>query len=86
MSRQILSGTEYAESAEEGDVIEVAQYEGALRVNHVSDIMLGVEFVNQNKRNSTSKHLMTNKHSGRLYLVAGRTDKGEVKEVEILAA
>lgn len=84
MTIQMLSGKEYAEVAEEGDVIEVPQYEGALSVNHVSDIMLGVEFVNTNKKNSTSKHLMINANSGCLYLVAGSTDKGKVEEVEIL--
>lgn len=80
-----LNGSDYANAATEGDHINIPQYDGALRVNHVSEIMLGVEFVDESKRNNTEKSLMINANSGALYLVAGSTDKGRVDTVEVLA-
>lgn len=80
-----MAGNEYATEATEGDVIRVSQYKGALRVNHVSNIMIGVEFVNVNKKNSTNKHMVINENSGNLYLVAGTSDKGKVGTVEVMA-
>jgi hypothetical protein len=84
-SVNVVSGKEYGEVAKEGDIIKVAQYDNALRVNFVSDVMVGVEFSDVSQRNSTPKHLMINAHSGRLYLVAGQSDKGEVEFVTVVA-
>lgn len=81
-----MKGNIYAEHAEEGDVIKVPQYDGALTVTLATDIMLGVEFVDDGKKNNTKKSLMINENSGNLYLVAGSTDKGKVTDLEVVAA
>lgn len=82
---QTMAGNDYATVADEGDIIRVPQYQGALEVTHVSDIMVGVEFADQDKKNNTRKSMMINEHSGNLYMVAGSTDKGKVETVEVLA-
>lgn len=84
-TQQTTTDTEYADEAETGDIIRIPQYEGALEVTTVSDVMLGVEFLDDSKKNSTRKSLMVNAHSNALYLVAGHTDKGRVGSVEVLA-
>lgn len=69
-----------------GDTIEVPQYKNALRVNHDGrDVgMLGVEFAGDNVNGGTTKHLIQNQHSGRVYLIAGTTDKGPVDEITVV--
>lgn len=74
----------------EGDVIRVPQYEGALQVGHIGTLngganaFVGLEFV-ENPTN-TLKTLVVNRTSGRVYLTAGRTDKGEVVTIETVRA
>lgn len=78
------AGSEAFGQLREGDVIRVPQYTNALRVSFVGDFMVGVEFTD--RTTTASKHLIQNEHSGRAYLVAGSTDKGEVEEYELVAA
>lgn len=75
----------------EGDVIKVPQYENALRVNYCGSLngdqnaFIGVEFADEGKQTSAEKSMIVNRNSGRVYLTAGRYDKGEVTEIEIVA-
>jgi len=75
----------------EGDVIEVPQYESALRVNFTGDLngnenaMIGVEFADDSKRTGARKTMIVNENSGRVYLSAGNTDKGEVTTIKTVA-
>jgi hypothetical protein len=71
----------------EGDIIEVAQYQGTLRVSSIArDMgMIGIEFVDESKRaNGATKHLIQNEHSGDIALVSGRSDKGKVAMIAVL--
>lgn len=64
-----------------GDVIEVDQYVTPLQVTHDGrDVgMLGVEFLGT--QTAATKSLIRNENSGRVYLIAGATDKGEVETI-----
>lgn len=74
----------------EGDVIRVPQYETPLEVSYVSDLngesnaFIGVEFIEG--KTQTQKTLITNQHSGRVYLTAGTADKGEVTHIQVKRA
>lgn len=73
----------------EGHVIEVPQYERPLTVtstsplNGESNAYIGIGFVEN--PTGTPKTLVVNQHSGRVYLTAGTTDKGEVTNIEIVS-
>jgi len=73
---------------EVGDVISVPQYKNALKVNHTGELngeansYIGVEFVD-NPTNA-DKSMVVNINSGRVYLRAGRTDKGEVTDIKMV--
>jgi hypothetical protein len=79
-----VSGNEYGEVAEKGDVIRVPQYKNALEVVFRSSSILGVEFNNPAIKNHTNKHIIVNENTGRLYLIAGQSDKGEVESVTVV--
>lgn len=70
----------------EGDTIRVPQYETPLYVCYEGEVngdpYLGIEFVEN--ATSATKSLVVNTHSGRVYLTAGQSDKGEVEEIEVL--
>lgn len=79
--------SEVQANLETGDVIELPQYETPLKVTYTGELdgkenaMVGLEFQG---RNGAEKSLMRNKHSGRVYLMAGSQDKGEVTEITVL--
>ncbi|OLZ39088.1 hypothetical protein A6E15_19180 [Natrinema saccharevitans] len=72
----------------EGDIIRVPQYKNALEVAYVNEDndYIGVEFSDDAKKTSAMKNLIVNVNSGRVYLAAGSTRKGEVDEIEVVAA
>ncbi len=72
----------------EGDIIRVPQYKNALEVTYVNDDndYIGVEFSDDAKKTSAMKNLVVNVNSGRVYLAAGSTRKGEVAEIDVVAA
>jgi hypothetical protein len=85
--RPLRRASDAFDGLREGDIIEVAQYEGALRVSSIArDVgMVGIEFVNESKRaNGATKHLIQNEHSGDIALVSGRSDKGKVSMITVL--
>lgn len=93
MEMATMSETEPTQAAtaiknlSEGDVIHVPQYETELRVMFTGDVsgvqnaMVGVEFT---ETTGARKTMVVNKHSGRVYLTAGNTDKGEVTEIDVV--
>lgn len=90
MNSTTYTAREWFDTATVGDMIRVPHYENALRVNYVSPPdgagLVGVEFVDDAlAARGASKSLVQNRNSGRVYLVAGTADKGEVREVEVLA-
>lgn len=66
-----------------GDRIQVPQYANPLTVQTINRAvgMIGVEF---DRPTGAVKHLVQNENSGRVYLVAGTSDKGEVNDIEVL--
>lgn len=85
--RPLQRASDAFDDLREGDVIEVAQYQGALRVSSIArDVgMVGIEFVDESKRaNGATKHLIQNEHSGDIALVSGRSDKGKVAMITVL--
>lgn len=74
----------------EGDIIEVNQYANTLKVTHTGALngeenaFIGVEFVENTT--SAEKSMIVNQNSGRVYLSAGTTDKGEVTEINVIAS
>lgn len=72
----------------EGDTISVPQYENLLQVtyigmiDHLDTMRIGIEFV-ENKTD-TLKAINVNLQTEKAFLQAGRYDKGEVKEIEIV--
>ena len=73
---------------EEGDVIHLRQYESPLAVTFLGDAdggpnaYVGLEFTNQNRK--ADKRLIRNQATGRVYLQAGKYDRGEVEEIEVV--
>lgn len=71
-----------------GDVIRIPQYKNVLEVTHLGKIngepnaTVGIEFVERPTR--ATKTLITNRHSGLVYLIAGTQDKGEVDTIEVV--
>jgi hypothetical protein len=85
--RPLQRASDAFDDLREGDIIEVAQYEGALRVSSIArDVgMIGIEFVDDGKRaQGATKHLIRNEHSGDIALVSGRSDKGKVAMITVL--
>lgn len=88
MQAQTTQAGKVVKELAEGDVIRVPQYKNALKVNHTGELhgepnaFIGLEFLN---RDGAGKSLIVNRHSGRVYLTAGTTDKGEVKTIKRVA-
>jgi hypothetical protein len=85
--RPLQRASDAFDDLREGDIIEVPQYKGPLRVSSIArDVgMIGIEFVDDGKRaQGATKHLIRNEHSGDIALVSGRSDKGKVAMITVL--
>lgn len=92
MTKTESTAKETVKTLTEGDIIRVSQYSNALEVTHTGELngeenaFIGVEFSDEAKKTSANKSMVVNQNSGRVYLSAGTSDKGEVKTIEVVAA